>query len=1205
MKKKIFSAVLSAMLALSLCPAIALADTGDTETADTGTNIGEDVASEEATVDASTDIQVLADAPVTPLAEGDIASGELGTCTWTIDSNGCLTIAPADGVSGEFEMTRPSYNSWPWYNNRVSICSVKVESGVSASGSLDYMFYALTYLTSIDLSALNTSNVTSMYSMFYDCTSLTSLNLSGLDMSNVTNMHTMFSICSSLTSLNLSGLDMSNVTNMNQMFSDCTSLTSLNLSGLDVSNVIDMYSMFYNCKLLTSLDLSSFNTSNVKFMDSMFGGCSSLTSLNVSGFDTSNVTDMASMFSGCSSLTSLDVSNFDTSNVTNMSYMFGGCSSLTSLDVSGFDTSNVTNMFQMFYNCSSLASLDLSNFVTSIETNMGNFFNGCTSLYQVKLAESFVFSEWEYNLSGNFYNNYLPVPFKNGERGKWMSDDGIIYDDPSDIPSYKATTYTAVFPESKTTLEETIEEAEALNASDYTPDSWAALESALAKAKDVLANDNATQDEVDAATSALQNAIDALEHAAFTIVAQNTTLQVGDTETLTINAGGDTDANLYDWTSSNNSIVTVTSAGRIAAWSKGTATITATSKSDRASASIQITVVSNGRVMPVAMQTVSGGALTNTVSDNNYTTWSSPMYSAMYQSDSNTLVRVEYTNSEVLVEQWSTDAGLLSSKTLSCELPIYGGFYSGSDYNFLVFGQQNPNESDDCEVMRVVKYSKDWQRLGACSVYGANTYIPFDAGSLRMTETGSNLYIYTCHEMYDSDGSGLHHQANMTFVIDKSSMSVQQSYSGIMNISMGYVSHSFNQFVQADDTYLYRVDHGDSYPRAVSITRCSLDGSITKVSYTYALNILGTTGANATGVSVGGFELSTDNCIIAGNSVDQSNSATYSASAQRNIFVSITDKAFTDTNVVWLTNYTAEDGITPRTPQLVKLDDEHFLVMWEEVNSNTKETTTRVATINSEGVVTQNYSTRMRLSDCQPILTSDGYVRWYATDGTDVTLYSIDPYQLNMTCPASSFSDVSDPTEWYYDSVCYMNNLGIITGYNETTFGVGDPMTRAQLVTVMWRYCEPEEYANYNEAAAKNTSGLPDVPDGMYYTGAVNWAVANNVITGNLHVDGTYTFNPDDDISFDQMVTIMARYVLGFNAAENYNDSVLSNNRFTDGAAVEDWARGSMSWAIDNDVVTGNNNHDGTYTISPLESVARERAATVLARSIQAGLVTD
>ncbi len=199
---------------------------------------------------------------------------------------------------------------------------------------------------------------------------------------------------------------------------------------------------------------------------------------------------------------------------------------------------------------------------------------------------------------------------------------------------------------------------------------------------------------------------------------------------------------------------------------------------------------------------------------------------------------------------------------------------------------------------------------------------------------------------------------------------------------------------------------------------------------------------------------------------------------------------------------------------------------------------------------------------------------------------------------------VNDGNEWYFDAVYGMVDLGAITGYTETIFGVGDSMSRAQLVTIMWRYCEPEEYANYDEKNAKDTTGLPDAQDGTYYTGAVNWAYANGVITGNQHSDGTYTLNPDDPVTFDQMVTILARYCLGsFDAAANYPQTALNSGNFTDKDAVEGWAAGSMSWAIENELVTGNNNGDGTYTLSPLENVARERATTVLYRTINTGLL--
>ena len=166
-----------------------------------------------------------------------------------------------------------------------------------------------------------------------------------------------------MTSIDLSALDTSEVTNMSNMFSGCSSLTSLDLSNFDTSNVTSMIRMFTECSGLTSLDVSNFDTSKVTRMDSMFHNCSSLTSLDVSSFNTSNVTNMSNMFNFCEGLTSLDVSNFDTSKVTRMDSMFHNCISLTSLDVSNFNTSNVTNMEDMFCYCPAWDTVDHKKFM--------------------------------------------------------------------------------------------------------------------------------------------------------------------------------------------------------------------------------------------------------------------------------------------------------------------------------------------------------------------------------------------------------------------------------------------------------------------------------------------------------------------------------------------------------------------------------------------------------------------------------------------------------------------------------------------------------------------------------------------------------------------------------------------------------------------------------------------------------------------------
>ena len=241
-------------------------------------------------------------------------------------------------------------------------------------------------IVSINLSGLDTSQVTDMTNMFSSCSKLTSLDLSSFNTSQVTSMEGMFSGCSGLTSLDVSKFDTSAVTSMEGMFSGCSSLSSLDVSKFNTSQVTSMTSMFNGCSSLSSLDVSNFVTGAVTSMINMFNGCSSLSSLDVSKFNTSAVTSMESMFAGCSGLTRLDVSKFVTKKVLSTSNMFADCSGLTRLNVSNFDTSAVLNMSAMFANCSGLTSLNVSNFDTSAVTNMHSMFNGCSGLTSLNVS---------------------------------------------------------------------------------------------------------------------------------------------------------------------------------------------------------------------------------------------------------------------------------------------------------------------------------------------------------------------------------------------------------------------------------------------------------------------------------------------------------------------------------------------------------------------------------------------------------------------------------------------------------------------------------------------------------------------------------------------------------------------------------------------------------------------------------------------------
>ena len=275
---------------------------------------------------------------------------------------------------------------------------------VQAAKNSGCMFYYRSKLTNIDLSMLDTSNVTNMSKMFQGCNGLTTLDLSPLDTQNVKNMLEMFSGCRALTALDLSSFDTHNVTDMKEIFMYCWHLAALDLSSFDTQKVTDMTRMFSDCNGLTTLDLSPLDTQNVKNMLEMFSDCSGLTALDLSPLDTQKVTDMTRMFYNCSGLTALDLSSFDTQKVTDMGAMFSGCRGLTTLDLSPIDTQNVVNMSYTFSGCSSLTSLDLSPFDTQNVTNMYGMFYDCSGLTTVTTGPNFKFVGTDYYLSGTWQN---------------------------------------------------------------------------------------------------------------------------------------------------------------------------------------------------------------------------------------------------------------------------------------------------------------------------------------------------------------------------------------------------------------------------------------------------------------------------------------------------------------------------------------------------------------------------------------------------------------------------------------------------------------------------------------------------------------------------------------------------------------------------------------------------------------------------------
>ena len=285
-----------------------------------------------------------------------------------------------------------------WYtdkdNNSLYEISIGSENGsVEANTNGSGMFAYLDNVSTLDLSGLDTSNMTSMSEMFYNSKSLTNIDLSGFDTSKVVTMANMFEGCTNLKDLDVSNFKTSNVIYMAGMFENCSNIENLDLSNFDTSKVTEMGTkssssggMFHGCTNLKSLNLSNFDTSNVVLMGNMFSGCASLESLNLSSFDTSNIEHMGYMFNACSSLKSLDLSNFNTSRVVDMTRMFTRCYELSELNITSFDTSKVTSMDSMFLGCTSLKEINVSNFNTSKVTTMSGMFYGCNSLTKLDLS---------------------------------------------------------------------------------------------------------------------------------------------------------------------------------------------------------------------------------------------------------------------------------------------------------------------------------------------------------------------------------------------------------------------------------------------------------------------------------------------------------------------------------------------------------------------------------------------------------------------------------------------------------------------------------------------------------------------------------------------------------------------------------------------------------------------------------------------------
>ena len=209
----------------------------------------------------------------------------------------------------------------------------------------------------------------------------------------------------------------------------------------------------------------------------------------------------------------------------------------------------------------------------------------------------------------------------------------------------------------------------------------------------------------------------------------------------------------------------------------------------------------------------------------------------------------------------------------------------------------------------------------------------------------------------------------------------------------------------------------------------------------------------------------------------------------------------------------------------------------------------------------------------------NGYELAYITvdgeriDGTTFKMPDHDvTVRVYFTNGGFPFTDVA-PGAWYYDAVSYVYANGLMDGTSATTFEPNGTMTRAMLVTILWRM-EGEPVVNY-------LMPFTDVDGGAWYAEAVRWAASEGIVTG---VSAT-EFAPNAEITREQLAAILHRY-----AGEPATAANLAG--YADGASVSAYAVDAMSWCVEHGIITGVTGD----TLAPQGTATRAQAAAMLMR---------
>ena len=184
-------------------------------------------------------------------------------------------------------------------------------------------------------------------------------------------------------------------------------------------------------------------------------------------------------------------------------------------------------------------------------------------------------------------------------------------------------------------------------------------------------------------------------------------------------------------------------------------------------------------------------------------------------------------------------------------------------------------------------------------------------------------------------------------------------------------------------------------------------------------------------------------------------------------------------------------------------------------------------------------------------------------------------------CPSKAFSDL-DAKAWYHEGVDYALTNGLMNGVGGGKFEPDGQLTRAQLVTVLYRAAgEPD--------TGKQVNPFTDVADDAWYTKAVIWAANNGIVNGVAK----NVFAPDASITREQIATMLYRYA----GAEAAKEDKLS--AFPDAAKTSDWAKEALNWAVASGLINGVADANGTANLEPQATATRAQIATILMRWLE------